>query len=76
VYDYVGEQFMRLTLRSVMAIIVFVAISLGLYVHICRLVEKEDDFAMGFLLIEGAILAFFCAVAWGLYLLVKLGQRL
>ena len=63
---------MRITLRSVMAIIVFVGISLGLYVHICRLIEKEDDFAMAFLLMEGAILVFFCAVAWGLYLLVKL----
>jgi len=63
---------MRITLRRAMTILAVVAISLGLYVHICRLIEDQDDFAMPILFTEAVILAFLGAVVWGTYWLVKL----
>jgi hypothetical protein len=59
-----------------MMIVALAAILLGLYVHIYRLIEDEDDFAMSILLMEGEIVCGLAAVAWGCWYLMKLARKL
>jgi hypothetical protein len=66
---------MKLRLFTVMKIVAVAGIVLGVYVHIERLVEDEDDFAFSILKLEAAVLAVALVIALGIRRFARVVQR-
>jgi hypothetical protein len=62
----------KIRLLTVMKFVAIIAISLGATVHVVRLFRAEDDFATGFLIVEGIGLGLLAGIALGVGYFVKL----
>ena len=66
---------MKVRLLTVMKIAAIAGIVLSFYVHIQRLIEDEDDFAVSILMLEAAVLAVVLVIAWGIRRFVRVVQK-
>ncbi len=66
---------MKIRLRTLMKIVAFLAVLAGISIHIKRIVEREEDFAVSILLFEGEVLAVLLGVALGIRYFTNLARK-